>query len=93
MVEKSEKLKAALTELHAELEQVDTVDPELRQMLVGTMSDINKALEARSSEEAVEQEDSLSGRLAESIKDFEESHPNIAGIVQRMIDVLSQMGI
>jgi hypothetical protein len=93
MADKTEKLKAALTDLHAELEGVETVDPELRTMLEGTMAEINRALESPAEEETPEQEESLSGRLTESVKDFEESHPNIAGILERMVDILSQMGI
>ena len=44
-------------------------------------------------EPASEDSDSLTGRLRQAALQFEESHPNLTGILSRLIDGLGQMGI
>lgn len=92
MQDKRERLRAALADLHAQLAEVDTLDPESRDLLQTIASDIQAALATpRSNPKPGEQ--SLSQRLTEATRQFEESHPTIGGVVERLVDVLAQMGI
>ena len=92
MPDKSERLRTALADLHTQLSQVDTLDPESRDLLEAIAADIKAALAAPPSTPRPG-ELSLSQRLSEATRQFEESHPTIGGVVERLVDVLAQMGI
>lgn len=93
MPENKEKLKTTLNELHAELSGAESLDPELRDLLEATVADINATLQKRTDGDESPPEESITGRLSDAVQQFEDSHPTLAGVVQRMIDVLGQMGI
>ena len=90
MPERIEKLKATISELESELESLESIDPETRDVLEEAMQDIQTALD-----KDVDQleHDSLATRLKEAAEEFESSHPTLFGVVTRMIDTLGQMGI
>lgn len=88
------KLEEALAVLHAELQQLDRVDPEVEQDLRTAMADIEVALGKRSAEEASSDESPpVHDRLAEVMRHYEESHPTLSGVIGSVIDTLSRMGI
>lgn len=90
MPQRSEKLRATLTELESELQNLDSVDEATREQLADAAAEIAAALRrGQRSEATTRAEDSLQGRLVE----FEASHPQLAGIVTRLIDGLGQLGI
>jgi chromosome segregation ATPase len=90
MPERSEKLRATLAELEAELEGLDSLDDQTREELADAAAEIASTLRRGKRSEATKSvEDSLQNRLVE----FEASHPQLAGIVTRLIDGLGQLGI
>lgn len=86
-----EKLRAALTELEQELSGLDALDAPTRAMLEEARHEIETALSKQ--DPAQIEHVSLVDRLETAAETFQVSHPTLAGVVQRMIDALGQMGI
>lgn len=89
-----ESLKETLAELRAELRQLeasgvegDALPEDARDALRDAAREIEQALEGDGAD------DSLSARLQEAIERFEGSHPTLTGIVGRVVDALSDLGI
>lgn len=91
MPERLAKLREMLQELEEELQSPDPMDAETRQLLEEAVSEIQAVLQQNDPSQL--EPHSLGERLRESIQDFEVSHPTIAGVVSRIVDVLGQMGI
>jgi uncharacterized protein (DUF2267 family) len=85
-------LRRRLEELHAELAHTDEVDPAARAALEAVLRDI-RGLLARSEAERQAAHASLSDRLREAGRHFEESHPTLTATVGRVIDALAALGI
>lgn len=83
------ELAAALETVHRELSDADHLDQEDVQNLQATMLEIQTALEQKKEPEAK----SLSDRMYESARRFEESHPKLTETLGRIADTLQQMGI
>lgn len=95
MSDPDEKLKAALAQLHAELERIEGAGPQQRALLRGALADIQTALESPSGgppPTAAEQA-SIRERLTTAAKHFEETHPTLSGMVGSLIDALGRMGV
>jgi uncharacterized coiled-coil DUF342 family protein len=89
MPDRLEKLRAALAELNEEL-RTDSLDDETREQLAQAAAEIAASLRrGKRTEQTSRTQDSLQGRLAE----FEASHPELAGVIARLIDGLGQLGI
>ena len=88
MADKHARLRSLLDELTAELRTVDTADDATRQQLEQAATEIIQALHRLDTGETPSSE-SLRDRLVE----FEASHPNLAAVVHRLVDMLGQMGI
>lgn len=96
-----EKLQQTLDELHAQLDEAESVDAELAAQLRSAAADITRTLEKQSAEEAPEKAEEAASEdstpspdmLEEAAVEFEQSHPTIAGTIRRVIDMLAQMGI
>jgi hypothetical protein len=94
MSEESTRLRQTLTELHDQLESADAIEPELRAPLRSVMEDILALLDTPDSEEAhAERHRSIVGRLSEMALRFETSHPTVAGTLNQLTHMLSNMGI
>lgn len=91
MPERSEKLQALVKELESELQGLDSLDDETKQMLESASQEIREAL--TEGQPAQLEPETLIDRLKVSTEDFEASHPTLSSVVGRMIDVLGQMGI
>ncbi|REJ69645.1 MAG: DUF4404 family protein [Planctomycetota bacterium] len=89
MSEEAEKLHATLDELKAELAAVEQDDPEVRRLLEAALADI----QAKLSGDEPSEEPSLVERLSDAAQHYEESHPNLSGMLGGVIDALSRMGI
>ena len=87
-----EHLNDLLQELHKELESTDSVDSENRALLAGLVADIRDVL-GRSDTGEPGTEESLSERLLESARDFEDSHPRLVSAIGRVADALSKSGV
>ncbi len=86
-----EKLRAQLEELHAELHQADSLDPQQREMLQTLANDIERLLNRE--EIAPHHYRGLREQLSESLAELEASHPQITLLMRRAIDSLSVLGI
>ncbi len=85
-----EKFRQSLQQLHDELEQTKSVDPETRQLLEHLMKDIQSTLKD-SSGKLPRRNDPMGRRMAESIERLEESHPNLVMTLGRVLDHLAQV--
>jgi hypothetical protein len=88
-----DELLTTLQKLHDELDATDDVDDETRRMLEVVTTDIRGVLDNETQAAADETSESVSERLRETVSKFEARHPQIAGILQRLTDGLSNMGI
>lgn len=97
MTEDIRQLRESLDKLHAELEGIARVDPEVRRLLTDALEEIQVTLERQDERESAakvdDQEESVAHRLAEAAREFEESHPTLSGMIGSVIDALSRMGI
>ena len=89
MAEPRDQLLSTLDDLHAELDRVEEVDPEVEAHLRATLAEIRETLDKRSAEE----ETSFTERLSDAARHFESTHPTIGGLISSTIDTLSRMGI
>jgi len=90
MPDRLDKLRTTLAELEAELRGLDSIDDATRDVLADAAAEIAATLRrGKRSPETKQAESSLKGQLA----DFEASHPQLAGILTRLIDGLGQLGI
>lgn len=85
-----QQLRKMLQQLHAELQQSDSVDEHSRELLRNVMADIHAILEPAAAKANPE---SLITRLREVVDEFEESHPALTEAVGRVADALAKMGI
>lgn len=83
-----DELTTALAALHRQLNSSEDLDSEDLAGLQATMSEIQAVLS-----ESSEQSKTLSGRVSESARRFEESHPVLTESLGRIADILQQMGI
>jgi hypothetical protein len=83
-----ERLKATLDELRRELADVGQLDPAVRSQLSAALHEIQTALASKGPPG-----ESLLQRLRDAARDFEESHPALAGNLGSLIDTLGRTGI
>lgn len=102
MAEHSEQLRTTLVELHDQLSNTREVTPELRTLLMGLATDIERILAEQaagqlpssgSASSRSGQRESLVARLGDAAREFEDTHPTLAGTIGSVIDALGQMGI
>lgn len=91
---RKEQLNRTLRQLRDQLGDVDAIGPETRAALHKTVDEIQEALDAdQPPRPETEQHESLLERLGDAARQFEESHPALAGTVGSVIDALGRMGI
>lgn len=88
----TEKLRATLAELEAELRDVRQLDPETKAMLERALAEMQATLRGDQATEPTEPH-TLTEHLERSATEFEGSHPAIAQLMHRVIDALAQLGI
>ena len=89
---KPEEMLDILKLLQDELEGAESIPPEHRESLQSLTDEIQKTLASGTPANGTDA-DTLSQRMKESIIDFEVRHPIIGGLVERLTDGLSAMGI
>jgi hypothetical protein len=96
MSERVERLRHALAELESELQGLDSLDTETREILHRAAADIAAALNretqvagAPAAPPSVVEQNSLRERMVH----FEATHPQLAALFSRVIDLLGQAGI
>ncbi len=91
MPERVQKLRAIIQELESELQTLDSLDEETRRTVTKAVAELHETLSQQSPDEVVPPR--LIDHLHRAEERFQVSHPNIAGIVLRIIDGLGQLGI
>lgn len=87
-----QQLHKRLEELHAELQQVDSVDAGERDILQKLTSDIEQWL-AQKEGAPSHQYKGLAERLREDVEQLEASHPQASMLMGQLIDALAKIGI
>jgi hypothetical protein len=90
MAEHLDKLRGTLADLDAELDDVDQLDDDTRAMLADVAEEIAAVLRRG---ERTERTGDVEMSLRDRVVEFEASHPGLAGVMHRLIDGLSQLGI
>ena len=92
MDEHSQRLRATIEDLERELQSGGEVDAETRAMLLETVDEIQAALRNNTSAATVEPH-TLGEQLNRTAASFDVSHPTLAGLLRRVVDALTQLGI
>jgi hypothetical protein len=90
MPDRLEKLRQTLSALATELREVDSLDAPTRRKLEEVASEMIAALHRS---EQGNDTPAPEGSLQDRVTEFEASHPNLAVVFHRLIDILGQMGI
>ncbi len=90
----SERLREVLQELHESLESSELIDAALHAPLRSAMEEIGRSLDStHDARAAARKQHSLSSRISELALEFEADHPTIAGTLNRLTHMLSNLGI
>jgi hypothetical protein len=96
MPDRIDKLRATLAELEQELSEVDALDDAARQRLQEVSDEISAVLR-RSDPDLnhlkLDPPHTVREQLLENVEAFRVQHPTLAGILQRLVDGLAQLGI
>ena len=84
-------LRRRLEELHAELQKVETLDVNEREMLESLVKDLQEVLGRE--DDRTQHYGGLGDRLKEAVAQLEASHPRATMLMRQVIDQLSYMGI
>ncbi len=87
------RLKQSLAELNDELARIDPADENARALLSGALDEIQGTLNQRQAGHAGHVDAGLSTRLTSAAREFEETDPQLSGLLGSVIDALSRMGI
>ena len=89
-----QQLHGTLERLHAELQQIDSIDEDERQILQKLMSDIKKLIETEDQQRDQHHVyERLGDGLREGIEKLEASHPQATMLMGQVADALAKMGI
>jgi hypothetical protein len=86
-----QKLREQLQELHAELQQVESLDVSERETLQGLANDVREIL--RREDDRTQHYSSLGDQLREVVAQVEASHPRVTMLMRQVIDQLAYLGI
>ena len=84
-------LRGQLEELHAELQQVESLDANEREMLQNLARDVQGALSRE--DDSTQHYSSLGDRLREAVAQVEASHSRATLLMRQVIDQLAYLGI
>jgi hypothetical protein len=87
-----ERLLETLNQLHVELSQAESVDPEVLRRWRAVTDDIQTALDKHEQTSAVDLEPASRG-LKDLLLRFESEHPQLSVAIGRVADALAAMGI
>ena len=87
------ELRQMLEELHRKIENTDKVDEKGRELLSHLSVDIRNLLERAGHEERLRGSSWEIGRLEESIRHFEVTHPTLTSALSHLLNILNNAGI
>jgi hypothetical protein len=82
-------LPTLLRELHDALERNEPLDDETRALVADVRVDLSRALDAPDAEANT----TLGARLRGVLKHFEERHPDLVAVTQRVLNQLADLGV
>jgi hypothetical protein len=88
-----DELRQLLEELHRKIEDTDEVDEKGRELLSRLSVDIRNLLERAGHEERLRGKSWVIGRLDESVRHFEVTHPNLTAALSQLLNILNNAGI
>ena len=86
----TDEIKTALRQLHGELSQTESADPELTELLRQVEQDIHGVLDQPQGET---ESSHLTSRIDEMAISLEEQHPKLTPVLRQVSEALSRMGI
>lgn len=84
-------LRKQLQDLHAELQQVESLDVNEREMLQNLARDVQETL--RREGDPTQHYSGLGDQLREVVAQVEASHPRVTLLIRQVIDQLAYLGI
>ena len=91
MTSENHSLRETLDRLQHQLAEAKNIDEALAERLRTTIADAKAALDKRDTADEAHHE--RKEWLNEAAEHFEQSHPTIAGTINRLVDILGQAGI
>ena len=88
-----DELRQLLEELHQKIEKTDSVDETGRELLSHLSMDIHNLLERTGHERPLQGNQGEVGRLEESVRHFEVSHPSLTAALSQLLNILNNAGI
>jgi hypothetical protein len=88
-----DELRQLLEELHRKIENTDQVDEKGRELLSHLSVDIRNLLERTGHEERLRGNSWMVGRLDESVRHFEVTHPSLTAALAQLLNILNNAGI
>lgn len=92
---KSEELQQSLAKLHEELQRTTQVDADTRQAMANVLDDLQRVIgnPLNNSSPSHPTVPSMAAKLKVMVKEFETKHPQLTGVIQKVVDQLAEMGI
>jgi hypothetical protein len=88
-----DELRKLLEDLHQKIERTDSVDEKGRELLSHLSLDIRNLLERTGHEEHLHGSEREIGRLEESVRHFEVTHPSLTAALSQLLNILNNAGI
>lgn len=86
-----EKLRQALEDLQARLVEMHSIDPAVAEHLETTIAEARGVLAKESA--PAEEHQGVADSFGEALRNYEASHPTLAGNIRSVVDALAQIGI
>jgi len=93
MTMNDDELRQLLEELHHKIESIETVDEKGRELLSHLSMDIRSLLERTGHETQLRGTSWEIGRIEESIRHFEVTHPKLTAALSQLLNTLNNAGI
>jgi hypothetical protein len=95
MTQQARQLHETVTQLHAQLGNLQQVDPDVHRLLEQALDDILDVLARRpgAGSPAHADQATLTARLSEAARHFQETHPSLASTLTGLVEALQRMGI
>lgn len=91
MAQGRDKLRETLDQLRSQLDELRQRDPTVADHLEATIAEAQAALGGRPGEPT--EQESITKQLSDAVREYEASHPGLAGNLGSIIDALGRMGI
>lgn len=91
MTDEHDKLRETLTELRSQLGELHERDAQVAEHLKATIAEAEAVLGGQPKQP--HEHESITTRLSDAVRQYEATHPSLAGNLGAIIDALGRMGI